>query len=77
MCPGKKGFRRRYGGTRSLGFKRGTLVRHVKYGLCYIGGHFLGKLCVHNIKTKVRLSVAINLEDVIPYYVSSWRNWYV
>ena len=34
--PSKGGIRRRYGGTRSLGYKRGTLVRHSIYGLCYI-----------------------------------------
>jgi hypothetical protein len=36
----KGGVRKRYGGTMSLGLKRGTLVRHVRYGLCYIGGFF-------------------------------------
>ena len=32
--PEKGGVRRPYGGTRSLGFKRGTLVKHPDYGLC-------------------------------------------
>jgi RRXRR protein len=27
-----------YGGTRSLGFRRGTLVRHPRYGRCTMGG---------------------------------------
>lgn len=30
--------RPRYGGTISAGFKRGSLVKHPKYGLCYVGG---------------------------------------
>src|SRR5712691_181515 len=34
----KGGMRKPYGGTRSLGLKRGTLVHHPKYGLCTIGG---------------------------------------
>jgi hypothetical protein len=34
----KGGIRRRNGGTRSLGFKRGSLVKHPKWGLTYVGG---------------------------------------
>lgn len=34
----KGGVRREYGSTRSLGLSRGTLVKHPKYGVCYVGG---------------------------------------
>jgi len=37
--PALGGSRRRYGGTRSLGFTRGSLVKHEKYGLCHVGGY--------------------------------------
>lgn len=30
--------RPRYGGTISAGFKRGSVVKHPKYGFCYVGG---------------------------------------
>lgn len=30
--------RPRYGGTISAGFKRGSIVKHPKYGFCYVGG---------------------------------------
>jgi RRXRR protein len=30
--------RSRYGGTLSAGFKRGSIVKHQKYGFCYVGG---------------------------------------
>ena len=30
--------RSRYGGTLSAGFKRGSIVKHRKYGFCYVGG---------------------------------------
>lgn len=30
--------RSRYGGTISAGFKRGSIVKHHKYGFCYVGG---------------------------------------
>lgn len=36
--PDKGGVRRRYGGTISAGFKRGSLVKHPKHGLVYVGG---------------------------------------
>ena len=36
--PGIGGVRSPYGGTRSLGFKRGSIVRHSKHGLAYVGG---------------------------------------
>lgn len=32
------GERRLYGGTMSLGFKRGSLVKHKKYNIAYVGG---------------------------------------
>src|SRR5258708_16100282 len=32
------GERKPYGSTRALGLKRGTLVRHAKYGVCTVGG---------------------------------------
>ncbi len=34
----KGGVRRKYGGTMSMGFKRGSLVIHLKYGITYVGG---------------------------------------
>ena len=33
------GVRKRNGGTMSKGLKKGSLVRHQKYGLCFIGGN--------------------------------------
>ena len=38
MEPEKGGRRSPYGGTRSFGFTRGTLVHHPRYGRCLIGG---------------------------------------
>ncbi len=33
--PQKGGVRPPYGGTKSLGFKRGSWVKHPQYGTCY------------------------------------------
>jgi len=54
--PDKGGMRRRYGGTVSLGLKRGTLVKHVKYGLCYIGGNLRDRFSLHSLKTGGRIT---------------------
>lgn len=54
--PGKGGIRRRYGGTISLGLKRGTLVKHVKHGLCYIGGNLKNRFSLHSLKTGKRIT---------------------
>ncbi|WP_287586010.1 RRXRR domain-containing protein [Candidatus Borrarchaeum sp.] len=51
------GIRKRYGGTISLGLKRGTLVKHSNYGLCYIGGYTHNKrLSLHSAETGKRLT---------------------
>jgi hypothetical protein len=54
--PEKGGIRRRYGGTMSLGLKKGTLVRHIKYGLCYIGGNLRDRFSLHSLKDGRRLT---------------------
>jgi hypothetical protein len=52
------GARKPYGGTRSLGFTRGTLVRHPRYGLCRAGGCDREKqrLSLHAYRTNTRLT---------------------
>ena len=42
--PKKGGVRPRYGGTNCLGIKKGTLVKSIKHGLCWISGHQNGKI---------------------------------
>ena len=42
--PNPKGIRWRYGGTMALGYKKGTLVKSIKHGLCWISGHQDGKI---------------------------------
>jgi len=53
--PSKGGIRRPYGGTRSLGFKRGSLVKHTKHKLCYVGGASKGKISLHSLETGSRI----------------------
>jgi hypothetical protein len=53
--PAKGGVRRPYGGTRSLGFKRGSLVRHPKWGLVYVGGTSGDRISLHSVETGRRV----------------------
>lgn len=75
--PGKGGERRSYGGTRSLGLKRGTLARHPSYGLCYVGGHLSGRLSLHSLKTGKRLTQDAKFEECRVLTSVSWRSYYV
>lgn len=63
FCPCKGNIRRPYGGTMSLGLKKGTLVKHKKYGRCLIGGNTNGRLSLHDVSTGKRLCQNAKTED--------------
>ena len=54
--PAKGGARKTYGGTRSVGFKRGSIIKHPKYGITYVGGTSKNKISLHDLKTGKRLT---------------------
>jgi hypothetical protein len=58
------GIRKPYGGTRSLGFKRGTVVKHKKYGLCTVGDFDRKKqtISLHDSRTNKRLTQGAKVE---------------
>ena len=62
--PAKGGVRRLYGSTRSMGFRRGSIVSHPKFGIATIGGNSKNKLSLHSIKTGKRLTQNANIKDV-------------
>lgn len=62
--PAKYGIRRPYGSTRSLGFRRGSIVSHPKYGVCTIGGTSKNKISLHNLKTGKRLTQSASHADI-------------
>lgn len=62
--PDKGGIRRSYGGTRSMGISRGTLVKHVKYSLTYIGGTLRNRVSLHSTATGKRLSQNAKVSDL-------------
>ena len=53
--PAKGGLRRRQGSTRSMGFERGSIVTHPKYGECLVGGTSKGRVTLNHKETGNRL----------------------
>ncbi len=52
----KGGIRRRYGSTISLGFVRGSIVTHPKWGECLIGGNRNGSISLHCRRSNRRVT---------------------
>ena len=63
LQPEKDGIRKLYGSTRSLGFKRGSLVKHPRYGITYVGGNSKNRISLHSLKTGQRLCQNVKVED--------------
>ena len=67
------GVRSRRGGTMSLGIQRGTLVEHVKYGKCLIGGNNgVDRVSLHSSYTVRRLTQDAKLIDLQLIAHSPW-----
>jgi hypothetical protein len=73
LIPIKGNIRKRFGGTRSMGFKKGSLVKHNKYGFCYVGGSSKGKVSVHSLKTGERLHQGVHIKDLTFKSYSCWK----
>jgi len=69
----KGGLRRRNGGTISLGFKKGSIIKHHENGRCYIGGNTGGKISLHSLSTGVRLTKVAKPSDIKFLSFSSFR----
>jgi hypothetical protein len=61
--PIKGGGRRKMGGTMSQGLKRGSLVKHPKYGLTTVGGNQKGRVSLHDLSGK-RLCEKAKVKDI-------------
>ena len=62
-----------YGGTMSLGFKRGSLVKHPKHKLCFIGGSSKGRVSLHSVETGKRLCQNAKPQDIKFLTYNTWR----
>jgi len=67
------GIRKSYGGTNSCGFKRGSLVKHTKYGLVYIGGTMNGRVSLHSVTNGKRLCQNARLKDIKFKAYNIWK----
>jgi hypothetical protein len=65
--------RKLYGGTLSLGIKRGTLIVHPKYGKAYVGGTMCGKLSLHDVDTGKRLTQGAKRSECRLIKLLRWR----
>jgi len=75
----KGGIRKPYGGTRSLGLKRGTLVLHKQYGRCVVGGFDRQKrtISLHDYRTNKRLTQGAKVETCRVLTWVAWRSFLV
>jgi hypothetical protein len=63
--PKKGGVRRRNGGTKTGKFTRGMLVKHPKYGICYVGGYSeRDGISLHQISSGKRLCQNAKEKDI-------------
>lgn len=77
MVPSKGGFRAFIGGTRSMDLRRGSLVRHPKWGLTYVGGSSNNRISLHNLNDGCRLTKRSRREDLQVLTYNSWRFYQV
>ena len=74
--------RSRYGGTISAGFKRGSVVKHPRFGFCYVGGWQESPtkkapsrktVSLHSLQTGKRLTQNALSSDIKFLAFNSWR----
>jgi len=73
LQPAKGGVRKPYGSTLSLGLKRGSLVKHPKHGLTYVGGNAKGRVSLHQLTDGKRLCTNAKVEDIKFLTFNTWR----
>lgn len=63
LQPARGGIRTSYGGTQSMGFKRGSWVKHPKWGVAYVGGSSKDRISLHSLEDGKRLTQTAKPED--------------
>lgn len=69
----KGGVRKEYGSTRSMGLERGSIVKHIKMGVAYVGGTSKGRISLHSVVTGARLGQCFKPEDCKFLSFNQWR----
>jgi len=70
------GKRKEYGGTVSLGIPRGSLIRHPKFGLAYVGGTSKGFISLHS-PTGKRITQSAKKTDITILNNNKWRTQFL
>jgi hypothetical protein len=73
LQPEKGGVRKHYGSTRSHGFKRGSLIKHAKFGLTYVGGYLKDRISLHDAHSGKRLTKTAKTAECRFLTFNSWR----
>jgi hypothetical protein len=73
LQPETGGVRKPYGSTRSHGFTRGSLVKHAKRGLAYVGGFLEEHIGLHSVRTGKRLGQNFKPRDCHFLTFNTWR----
>ncbi len=71
--PDQGGVRRPYGGTRSGGLKRGSLVTHPRWGVCYVGGTLGTRISLHRLSDGKRLTQQARPWDCTVLAFNTWK----
>lgn len=71
--PDKGGIRSPYGGTRSLGFKRGAYIKHPKYGISFVSGRYGSHVTLRSIVDGRRLTMIAKPQDCKHLTFASFR----
>lgn len=75
--------RSRYGSTMSAGFKRGSIVKHPKWGLTYVGGEMVKPtkkepnrkvISLHSIENGKRLTQSAKPQNIQFLTYNTWRS---
>jgi len=75
LQPSAGGRRKPFGGTLSHGLKRGTLVKHPRYGLTYVGGmwQMIERISLHDVRTGKRVGERVKIPDLHILTTVPWR----
>jgi hypothetical protein len=63
----------RYYPVEKMGIKRGSWVRHPKWGIVYVGGTYKGRISLHAMQTGKRLTQRVKVEDCQVLTTATWR----
>jgi hypothetical protein len=73
LQPEQGGIRKPYGGTCSHGLKRGSLVKHGRFGLTYVGGFLKDRISLYSVATGKRLTQQARPSDCCFLAFNTWR----